>query len=208
MNTNQDLSKAYWEKRYNKQETGWDIGGISPPMKFAIDQLAFQYPEQKDLSILIPGAGLGHEAIYLHQKGYTNVHVLDIAKKPLAEIALNYPDFPSHHLHCEDFFNFKKDTFDIIFEQTFFCAIPPSSREMYVLKIHELLKPKGILTGLFFNFPLTDQGPPFGGSIEEYLDLFDPYFLINFMETAQNSIKPRAEKELFFIFENRSQKQA
>ncbi len=69
MNTNQDLSQAYWEDRYNKQETGWDIGDISPPMKFAIDQLAFQYPEQKDLSILIPGAGLGHEAIYLHQKG-------------------------------------------------------------------------------------------------------------------------------------------
>jgi thiopurine S-methyltransferase len=91
----------------------------------------------------------------------------------------------------------------MILEQTFFCAIPPNNREMYARKMHELLKPKGILTGLLFNFPLTDDGPPFGGSIEEYLDLFDPYFLVNFMETAQNSIKPREDKELFFIFENR-----
>lgn len=204
MNTNEDLNKAYWEERYNNQQTAWDIGAISPPMKSAIDQLAFKYPDKKDLNILIPGAGMGYEAIYLHQKGYTNVHVLDIAKKPLAEIALKCEDFPKDHLHCTDFFDFQKEPFDMILEQTFFCAIPPTNREMYARKMHELLKPKGILTGLLFNFPLTDDGPPFGGSIEEYLDLFDPYFLVNFMETAQNSIKPREDKELFFIFENRT----
>ena len=77
---------------------------------------------------------MGYEAIYLHQKGYTNVHVLDIAKKPLAEIARKCENFPEDHLHCTDFFDFKKEPFDMILEQTFFCAIPPNNREMYARK--------------------------------------------------------------------------
>ena len=130
MNTNEDVNQAYWEERYHNHQTAWDIGAISPPMKSAIDQLAFQYPDKKDLNILIPGAGMGYEAIYLHQKGYTNVHVLDIAKKPLAEIALKCENFPEDHLQCTNFFDFQKEPFDMILEQTFFCAIPPNNREM------------------------------------------------------------------------------
>ena len=52
MNTNEDLNQAYWEERYHNHQTAWDIGAISPPMKSAIDQLAFQYPYKKDLNIL------------------------------------------------------------------------------------------------------------------------------------------------------------
>ena len=203
MANNKNLDQSYWEERYINRETGWDLGAISPPMKGIIDRLAFQFPNQKDLKILIPGAGMGYEAIYLYEQEYTHMSVLDIAEQPLKHIKNKCKDFPSDQLIQKDFFNFEHPPFDIILEQTFFCALDPSLRVQYVEKMHELLKPKGILTGLFFNFPLTDQGPPFGGSIEEYLDLFDKHFIINFMETAQNSIKPRADKELFFIFENR-----
>ena len=52
MNTNEDLNQAYWEERYHNHQTAWDIGAISPPMKSAIDQLAFQYPDKKDSLVL------------------------------------------------------------------------------------------------------------------------------------------------------------
>ncbi|MFS4468005.1 hypothetical protein [Maribacter sp. 2210JD10-5] len=42
----------YWTKRYHEEETGWDIGYPSTPLKAYIDQL-----EDKMISILIPGAG-------------------------------------------------------------------------------------------------------------------------------------------------------
>ena len=63
-----------------------------------------------------------------------------------------------------------------------------------------LLIPNGKIAGLLFQFPLTEVGPPFGGSKEEYVALFQKDFTIKTLEPAINSIKPRLEKELFFIF--------
>lgn len=64
-----------------------------------------------------------------------------------------------------------------------------------------LLNPKGKLAGLLFDFPLTNEGPPFGGSKTEYINLFSNSFYLKTLEIAHNSIKPRENKELFFIFE-------
>ena len=99
-----------------------------------------------------------------------------------------------------DFFTLNT-TFDLILEQTFFCALPPEMRTQYVEKMASLLNPKGKLAGLLFDFPLTTEGPPFGGSATEYLNLFSDKFTIKTLEKAHNSIKPRQNKELFFIFE-------
>ena len=89
------------------------------------------------------------------------------------------------------------------FEQTFFCSLDPTLRNKYVKKIHELLAENGKLTGLFFDFPLTVKGPPFGGDMEEYISRFSKDFTIKVLETAHNSINERATKELFAIFEKR-----
>ncbi|MDX1327998.1 MAG: SAM-dependent methyltransferase, partial [Arenibacter sp.] len=91
--------------------------------------------------------------------------------------------------------------FDLILEQTFFCALDPDLRPQYVHKMKQLLKPTGKLVGLLFTFPLTESGPPYGGSPEEYKALFGDHFNFKVLEVAYNSIKPRANKELFFIFE-------
>lgn len=190
------LNKDFWEKKYRLGEMGWDIGHISTPLKEYVDQL-----KNKNIKILIPGAGNAHELLYLLEKGFTNVFVIDIAKQPLENIKNNLADFPTNQLLEGDFFDLELDSFDLILEQTFFCALDPSLRADYVLKIKQLLKPHGKLAGLLFNFPLTESGPPFGGSLSEYKRLFEEHFQIKTLETAYNSIKPRADKELFFIFE-------
>jgi methyl halide transferase len=189
-----ELNKTYWETRYQNNETGWDAGTITTPLKDYIDQLT-----NKDLKILIPGAGNGYEFDYLIQKGFTNVFVIDIAPSPLEAIKKRNPEYSSHLL-LGDFFELN-DTFDLILEQTFFCALNPKLRTDYVSKMHQLLQPNGKLAGLLFDFPLTNEGPPFGGSKEEYSELFSNKFQIKTLEKAHNSIKPREGKELFFIFE-------
>jgi len=186
----------YWEERYIKGETGWDIGTISTPLKEYIDQLA-----NKNIKILIPGAGNGYEFDYLIANGFKNVFVIDIAASPLKNIANRNPDYASKLIH-KDFFELE-EKFDLVIEQTFFCAISPDMRKNYVNKMHEILHPKGKIAGLLFNFPLTEEGPPFGGSVEEYLNLFSDKFGIKTLEKAHNSIKPRQNKELFFIFESK-----
>jgi len=191
-----NLNKEYWEERYAVNNLGWDIGEVSTPLKEYINQL-----EDKNLKILIPGAGNGYEAIYLHRRGFTNVYVLDLARQPLEKIKAEIPEIGDYHLINADFFDLDLQDFDLILEQTFFCALNPKLRENYVQKMFQLLKPGGKLAGLFFDFPLTPNGPPFGGSGEEYRALFRSIFKIKVLERANNSIAPRKGKELFFIFE-------
>ncbi|MCG2459448.1 methyltransferase domain-containing protein [Flavobacteriaceae bacterium F89] len=190
------LNKKFWEDRYAAGELGWDMGEVSPPLKDFIDQL-----NDKNLKILVPGAGNGHEVVYLYTQGFKNVFVIDIAHRPLQNIKLKLPNIPEEQLVEADFFDLAINDFDLVLEQTFFCALDPRLREDYVIKMHHILKPKGRLVGLLFDFPLSVDGPPFGGNKSEYQKLFSPYFKIDILESSTNSIKPRQDRELFFIFE-------
>ena len=191
-----NLDKAYWENRYLKLQIGWNIGYPSTPLKNYIDQL-----KDKTLKILIPGAGNSYEAEYLWNKGFKNIYVLDFAKQPLDNFKQRVHNFPEAQLLHSNFFDIN-DTFDLILEQTFFCALNPKLRTSYVEKMHQLLKPNGKLVGLLFNFELTESGPPFGGNLTAYQSLFKASFKIITLETSINSIKERQGKELFFIFES------
>jgi thiopurine S-methyltransferase len=191
------LNKAFWDNKYINEKLGWDIGYISTPLKSYIDQLA-----DKNLKILIPGAGNGYEVEYLFNRGFTNIHVVDIAQQPLDNLKHRILHFPEDQLIHLDFFDLQESNFDLILEQTFFCALDPSLRESYAIKMNNLLREKGKLVGLLFDFPLTAKGPPFGGGINEYKELFFEHFKIKTsLERAYNSIKPRNGNELFFIFE-------
>lgn len=183
--------EGYWNHRYLQGETGWDIGYVSTPLKNYFDQLT-----NKDLRILIPGAGNSYEAEYLFKQGFSNIYVLDISVIALQNFQKRVPEFPSEQLLHQDFFEMD-DTFDLIIEQTFFCALNPSERTHYVSKMQSLLKEKGKLVGLLFNIPLNDDRPPFGGNEQEYRQLFSDKFHIQLMQAAYNSIPERAGNELF-----------
>lgn len=188
------LTKEYWTERYSQNNIPWDAGIITTPIKEYIDQLT-----NKDLKILIPGVGNGYELSYLYQNGFKNVYGLDISEEPIANFKKNNPDFPENQLIVDDFFK-HDNQYDLIIEQTFFCALNKELRPLYAAKMHKLLKENGKLAGVLFSFPLTEQGPPFGGSVEEYQELFSDNFLLKIFETCYNSIKPREKNELFIIF--------
>jgi len=189
-----NLDSAYWQNRYVQNQTGWDVGEITTPLKEYFDQLT-----DKNLRILIPGAGNAYEAEYLHQKGFTNVFVIDIAPAPLENIMVRYPGFPKAHLIYGDFFE-HSGTYDLIVEQTFFCALDPSERQRYAIKMASLLPSGGKLAGLLFdkNF---EGGPPFGGCAAEYRNYFENLFRFKTFEQSHNSIHPRKGTELFMILE-------
>lgn len=187
----------YWQERYLENSTGWDVGTISTPLKEYIDQL-----ENKNIKILIPGAGNAHEAEYLHKQGFTNVYVVDWASKAIENLQSRLPSFPKEHLFVQDFFTLEAK-FDLILEQTFFCALTPDLRTAYIEKMSDILMESGKLVGLLFQFPLKPNGPPFGGDKAEYQRLFQGKFDIKTMETAHNSIPPRSGNELFVIFQKK-----
>ena len=188
-----NLDKNYWSKRYTDGDAIWDLSTVSPPLKAYIDQLS-----DKTLDILIPGCGNAHEAEYLLENGFTSVTLIDLSPIPVETLRKKFGNRPGLTILEGDFFE-HQGQYDLILEQTFFCALDPSLRPAYVSKMHSLLKPGGKLAGLLFNCDFEKQGPPFGGHAEEYLPLFSKYFEIKTMETAHNSAEPRANTELFFI---------
>lgn len=190
-----DLNSSYWNNRYLSDDFGWDIGACSTPLQQYIDQL-----DNKDLTVLIPGAGNAYEAEYLYRQGFKNVFVLDFAKEPLQKFHERMPDFPEVQLIEQDFFR-HEGQYDLVIEQTFFCALSPELRPRYVQQMHGLLKAGGRLAGVLFNDPMNADKPPFGGNMEEYRKLFEPLFKIRTLAPCYNSIKPRAGREAFIILE-------
>jgi SAM-dependent methyltransferase len=191
------IDKNYWQKRWENKQTGWDTGSITTPLKNYFDQLS-----NKNISILIPGCGNAYEAEYLFEQKFKNTYIIDIAPQALTSFSTRVPHFPASQLICDDFFN-HKGQYDLIVEQTFFCALDPAQREAYIQKMHALLKPTGKLIGLLFNIPLNTEHPPFGGNKNEYEKQFSPYFNFKYFDLCYNSIKPRANNELFIVLEKR-----
>ena len=188
----------FWDSRYLNNETGWDMNQVSPPLKGYIDSL-----KNKDIKILIPGCGNAYEAEYLLEKGLKNVTLIDFSTVVANRLKEKYKDKPIKVVN-ENFFD-HEGKYDLILEQTFFCALDPSLREKYVRKCYELLNDNGKIAGVFFNKKFTPVEPPFIASDEEYKKLFQPLFTFLKFESCNNSIAPRMGYELFFEFKKKAQ---
>lgn len=187
------LDQNYWNDRWKKKEIGWDIGSPAP----AIVEYMNQFPD-KNAKILIPGCGNAYEAEYLVENGFTDITLIDIAPEAVKKLQEKFARQNSIHILGEDFFQ-HQGKYDLIIEQTFFCAIPPFRRNDYAAKSAELLGENGKIIGLLFDKEFDHAFPPFGGCPCQYKPIFDPYFTIKTMESCYNSIPPRVESEVFII---------
>ena len=61
-------NKDFWQQRWIENKTGRDIGYAAQPITEYINSLT-----DKNIKIVIPGAGNGYEDEYLHKKGVRNV---------------------------------------------------------------------------------------------------------------------------------------
>jgi methyl halide transferase len=198
-NNNTQIEENYWTERYKVQNTGWDLGQPSQPLKLYFDQI-----KDKNCRILIPGAGNGYEAEYLFSIGFKNVFVLDISALPIQNFIDKNPDFPKNQLIIGNFFEHIGE-YDLIIEQTFFCSFEPTkpNRNRYASKMANLLAANGKLIGLWFDIPLVpgnSEKRPFGGTKVEYLNYLNPFFTTKSFEPCYNSNETRAGTELFGIF--------
>ncbi len=185
------LGETYWNNQYEAHTTAWDLGEVSPPIKAYINQLT-----NKNLRILIPGCGNTYEAEYLLQQGFTDVTVIDIAPTLVAQLKEKFASNPNIKIVLGDFFE-HTGKYDLVLEQTFFCAINPPLRKDYVAKMNELLAENGKLIGVLFDREFEQQGPPFGGCKCQYEPMFEKNFTFKTFELCNNSFAKREGTELF-----------
>lgn len=195
----QQLNFEFWDERWKNNETGWDMKGEVAP----ITRSYFEKYMDKSAEILIPGCGNAYEAAMMEELGFRNITIIDISPTLVEKLQERFKDSQTIKVYQTNFFDWE-GTYDIIFEQTFFCALSPHLRPDYVQKMYQLLKKDGLLVGLLFNRNFEHQGPPFGGDQSEYEDLFKNYFDFLTFEPSMASIPPRAGSELFIEFRKQS----
>lgn len=188
------LDSSFWDLRWLNKQTGWDLGAPAP----AIVKFFQDHPLPLNTRILIPGCGNAWEAEALAERGYLNITLCDISPTLCDILQDRFAHYPGIHILCADFFNLT-GTFDLVIEQTFFCALQPEWRSKYAKQMATILKPGALLAGLWFSVEFPFDGPPFGGNPTEYIQLLETDFHIIEAGPCAFSVKPRQGNEWFIV---------
>ena len=191
-NSEAGYSREDWEKHYQSEDLGWDLGKVSPPFLSL-------WKEQNlvPCNTIIPGCGRGHEAVFLAENGF-RVTAVDYCNGAVNALRKSIAD---KGLECDilhqDFFDLDSShdsSYELMLEQTFFCAISPSQRKLYVETAHRILKFGGLLLGLFYETN-AEGGPPFNTTRSDILHHFCDRFMVQSLEKTLLSDEQRKNKE-------------
>ncbi|CAK0788123.1 unnamed protein product [Prorocentrum cordatum] len=106
---------------------------------------------------LVPGCGRGYAVAELARAGYEATG-LELAPTAVQAAREHLGGQPDAHVQGGDFFDFDPGAgFDLVYDCTFLCAIPPERRADWAAKIEQLLRPGGELVALIF--PCFPDGP-------------------------------------------------
>jgi SAM-dependent methyltransferase len=176
--------------------TPWDAGRV--PAK-----LAQWLPGQRaGRRVLVPGCGSGYEVRAFAEHGDDVLGIdfsdaaLEMAQRTLGQLA--------GRVAKADFFALESAPFELVYERTFLCAIPPRERARWALRIAQLVQPGGVLAGYFY-FGEGERGPPFGITGDELHALLDPAFTLREDEAvpAAQSVPVLAGKERWQVWQRR-----
>ena len=130
---------------------------------------------------LVPGCGRGY-AVAALGSAERKVFGLEVSTtaKAAADAYLSTAkagDGSAATEHCtvviDDFFT-HTGQYDLVYDCTFLCAIPPSRREEWATQMSKLIKPGGEIVSLVFPLGDYEGGPPFALSTKIVEDLLTP----------------------------------
>ncbi|KAH9844042.1 S-adenosyl-L-methionine-dependent methyltransferase [Rhodofomes roseus] len=162
-----------WDKAWQNEVTPWDAGEAQPPLRSLLASGLLDLPETG--KAFVPGCGRGYDALTIASLlGYETLATdispaaVEAAKKFVA--SMNNPASSKVRLEVKDFF-VEQGPYDLVYDYTFFVALPPSQRGDWGRQMTALVKPGGYLVTLLF--PILDQpqdvGPPFRARHEDYV---------------------------------------
>lgn len=183
-----------WDQAYQENFTPWDKGQPSPPL---VEWFSRHHAQGR---VLVPGCGVGHDVAHLISLGL-DVTGLDLSPTAISRAKARYPQYAAHFVQG-DLFAFQGQ-FDLVVEHTCLCALPPEWRTRYRDAVVSLLKPGGLLVGIWFVNPEMDPGetgPPFGISQEELHSLMTPALTFVGNSIPQVAYPGREGREMIGVF--------
>ena len=147
----------FWNTRYTAGRTPWDLGSAPSALR---SFLAGTKPGR----VLIPGCGSGYEVRAFHDAGF-EVTAIDFSAAAVERAARILGPL-GRCVISGDFFthDFAEQKFDLIYERTFLCSLPPARWPAYAKRMAELLQKGKVLAGIFLYgheydpppYPLTE----------------------------------------------------
>ena len=185
--SNDSSRPEFWDVRYRAGQTPWDFHGVPAALK------AFLKTSQAG-SVLIPGCGAAYEVRAFHEAGW-KVTAIDFspgaverARSELGALASRVvqADFFTHDLGSRHF--------EVIYERTFLCAMPPDLWPAYINRMAQLLRPDGKLVGIFLYGEQHDP-PPYPLTPEKAHELFEGKFSLMKTSPVSDSLPMFADNE-------------
>jgi SAM-dependent methyltransferase len=177
----------FWDARFAAGRMPWDCHDVP-------DKLKTYLLRTEPGHALIPGCGSAYEVAAFHAAGWSIAAIdfspvaVDRAKKllgPLGELVV-FGDFFQHPLN--------ESSFDVVYERTFLCALPPKLWPDYVARMRQLLRPGGKIVG-FFLYGEESEPPPYPLTTVQALELFTRDFILTQDEPLSDSLPVFAGKE-------------
>ncbi len=194
-------SPNFWDSLYKTDRFHWDLGGPTPEFQRLAERRLL-----KPGTLLVLGAGRGHDARLFAQHGFAVTAVDFSAEAVEAMNKLNDVTFPVEIVHA-DFFSLTPDwnnRFDYILDYTSFCAVLPKRRSEYADLVSRLLKPGGMYIILAFPIGNRPGGPPYVVQPKAIIALFaERGFTLNRRESQVLSVASREGYEELLILEKK-----
>ncbi|KAK7033654.1 hypothetical protein VNI00_012654 [Paramarasmius palmivorus] len=162
-----------WDNVWKESVTPWDHGETQPPLKQVILSKELNLPATG--RALVPGCGRGYDAIFLASATGFDTLGLDISPTALQNAKSIVPEgLKNIQFKNANFFELElpdEEKFNIIYDYTFFVAIPPSMRNDWGKQMRHLVKPGGYLITLVYPItPYTEGGPPYHVQPDHYYE--------------------------------------
>lgn len=126
---------------------------------------------------LVPGCGRGYAvaALACDDRHVLGLEISDTAKKEADVLLAKSPNAKHAEVQVADFFQHQPaELYDLAFDSTFLCAIPPARRTEWAAKYAFIIKQGGELVSNVFPIGPFRGGPPFALSPEIVKDLLEP----------------------------------
>ncbi|WVF66763.1 hypothetical protein IAT40_001505 [Kwoniella sp. CBS 6097] len=171
-----------WEERWQQGRTGWDQSGSHKTLvSFLNSAQADELGISRNGRALVPGCGKGYDVHLFAAKGLHAIG-LDLARTG-TEAAKEWiasqptPTTGSAEVICQNFFGYDpKDKFDVIYDYTFLCALPPDLHPRWAAHLCHLTEPSSSLITMMYPLPPTAVGqnpPPWPLTVDRYHELLD-----------------------------------
>lgn len=201
LDNSEALDENFWTHIYNTEPSPpFDLG---EPAK-ALSDISSQLKLNK-CRIAVLGAGKGHDAAFFAEQGHL-VTAFDISEAAIEETNKRYGNLKNLKTQKMDVLQPSKEflgQFDLVFEHTCYCAIPPSRRNDLVQAWRKLLTDGGHVLGVFFAMDKR-FGPPYGGSEWELRQRFKKHFDFTYWTRWHHSLPRRVGKEVVIYMQKKS----